>query len=123
MTRVQGAWVSDREIASIIQHCASHAKQKFEQGVTAEMNNSEGGGDGGGRIGPKNLSEEDSELYTRCVNLVITSRKASTSMLQRHFSIGYGKAAKIMDMMEANGIIAPSQGSARAREVLVDPPN
>ena len=44
-------------------------------------------------------------------------------MLQRHFSIGYGKAAKIMDMMEANGIIAPSQGSARAREVLVDPPN
>ena len=123
MTRVQGAWVSDREIASIIQHCASHAKQKFEQGVTAEMNNSEGVGDGGGRIGPKNMSEEDSELYTRCVNLVITSRKASTSMLQRHFSIGYGKAAKIMDAMEANGIIAPSQGSARAREVLVDPPN
>ena len=123
MTRVQGAWVSDREIASIIQHCASHAKQNFEQGVTAEMNNSEGGGDGGGRIGTKNMSEEDAELYTRCVNLVITSRKASTSMLQRHFSIGYGKAAKIMDMMEANGIIAPSQGSARAREVLVDPPN
>ena len=123
MTRVQGAWVSDREIASIIQHCASHAKQKFEQGVTAEMNNSDGSGDGGGRIGPKNMSEEDSELYTRCVNLVITSRKASTSMLQRHFSIGYGKAAKIMDAMEANGIIAPSQGSARAREVLVDPPN
>ncbi|MBQ2814945.1 MAG: DNA translocase FtsK 4TM domain-containing protein [Akkermansia sp.] len=123
MTRVQGAWVSDREIASIIQHCASHAKQNFEQGVTAEMNNSDGSGDGGGRIGTKNMSEEDSELYTRCVNLVITSRKASTSMLQRHFSIGYGKAAKIMDMMEANGIIAPSQGSARAREVLVDPPN
>ncbi len=123
MTRVQGAWVSDREIASIIQHCASHAKQKFEQGVTAEMNNSDGSGDGGGRIGPKNMSDEDSELYTRCVNLVITSRKASTSMLQRHFSIGYGKAAKIMDAMEANGIIAPSQGSARAREVLVDPPN
>ena len=123
MTRVQGAWVSDPEIASIIQHCASHAKQKFEQGVTAEMNNSEGVGDGGGRIGPKSMKEEDSELYTRCVNLVITSRKASTSMLQRHFSIGYGKAAKIMDAMEANGIIAPSQGSARAREVLVDPPN
>ena len=123
MTRVQGAWVSDREIASIIQHCASHARQNFEQGVTAEMNNSDGSGDGGGRIGTKNMSEEDSELYTRCVNLVITSRKASTSMLQRHFSIGYGKAAKIMDMMEANGIIAPSQGSARAREVLVDPPN
>ena len=123
MTRVQGAFVSDAEIAKIIAHCAAHAKQKFEQGVAAEMDNAEGGSpnaDNGGRIGTKNMSDEDSELYTRCVQLVVTERKASTSLLQRRFSIGYSRAAKIMDMMEENGVISPPSGATRAREVLVD---
>ena len=123
MTRVQGAFVSDAEIAKIIAHCAAHAKQKFEQGVAAEMDNAEGGSpnaDNGGRIGNKGMSDEDSELYTRCVQLVVTERKASTSLLQRRFSIGYGRAAKIMDMMEENGVISAPSGATRAREVLVD---
>lgn len=127
LTRAQGAFVSDAEIASIIKFCASHAKQNFEQGVTAEMNNSDnsasgGGADNGGRIGGKGVSDEDAELYTRCVNLVVAERKASTSLLQRRFSIGYGRAAKIMDMMEERGVISPPQGATRAREVLVDAP-
>lgn len=127
LTRAQGAFVSDAEIASIIKFCASHAKQNFEQGVTAEMNNSDnaaagGGGDNGGRLGGKGMSDEDAELYTRCVNLVVTERKASTSLLQRRFSIGYGRAAKIMDMMEERGVISPPQGATRAREVLIDAP-
>lgn len=123
MTRVQGAFVSDAEIAKIIAHCAAHAKQKFEQGVAAEMDNAEGGtsgSDNGGRIGTKNMNDEDAELYTRCVQLVVTERKASTSLLQRRFSIGYGRAAKIMDMMEQNGVISAPSGATRAREVLVD---
>ena len=123
MTRVQGAFVSDAEIAKIIAHCAAHAKQKFEQGVAAEMDNAEGGSpnaDNGGRIGTKNMNDEDAELYTRCVQLVVTERKASTSLLQRRFSIGYGRAAKIMDMMEENGVISAPSGATRAREVLVD---
>ncbi|MBR6575968.1 MAG: DNA translocase FtsK, partial [Akkermansia sp.] len=76
--------------------------------------------DNGGRIGTKNMNDEDSELYTRCVQLVVTERKASTSLLQRRFSIGYGRAAKIMDMMEENGVISAPSGATRAREVLVD---
>ena len=124
MTRVQGAFVSDAEIARIIAHCAAHAKQKFEQGVAVEMNEAEGGSspnaDNGGRIGTKNMSDDSAELYTRCVQLVVTERKASTSLLQRRFSIGYGRAAKIMDEMEKNGIISPPTGATRAREVLVD---
>ncbi len=125
MTRVQGAFVSDGEIAKIIAHCAAHAKQKFEQGVAAEMDNADGSApnaDNGGRIGTKGMNDEDAELYTRCVNLVVTERKASTSLLQRRFSIGYSRAAKIMDMMEENGIISPPSGATRAREVLVDAP-
>ena len=123
MTRAQGAFVSDPEIAAIVKFCASHAKQNFVQGVTAEMNNADGTGnnDNGGRLGGNGMSDEDAELYTRCVQLVITERKASTSLLQRRFSIGYGRAAKIMDMMEQRGVIGPASGNtSRPREVLVD---
>lgn len=126
MTRAQGAFVSDPEIASIVKFCAAHAKQNFVQGVTAEMNNADGsgaGGDNGGRLGGNGMSDEDAELYTRCVQLVITERKASTSLLQRRFSIGYGRAAKIMDMMEKRGVIGPASGNtSRPREVLIEAP-
>lgn len=126
ITRAQGAFVSDPEIASIVKFCAAHAKQNFVQGVTAEMNNADGsgaGGDNGGRLGGNGMSDEDAELYTRCVQLVITERKASTSLLQRRFSIGYGRAAKIMDMMEKRGVIGPASGNtSRPREVLIDAP-
>lgn len=127
LTRAQGAFVSDAEISSIIRFCASHAKQHFDQKVTAEMNNSDGGSSGsndnGGRISGRGSSDEEDELYTRCVSLVVTERKASTSLLQRRFSIGYSRAAKIMDLMEARGVISPPQGPTRAREVLVEEPD
>ena len=127
LTRAQGAFVSDAEISSIIRFCASHARQHFDQKVTAEMNNSDGGSSGsndnGGRISGRGTSDEEDELYTRCVSLVVTERKASTSLLQRRFSIGYSRAAKIMDLMEARGVISPPQGPTRAREVLVEEPD
>lgn len=123
MARAQGAFVSDAEIASIIRFCASHAKQSFVQSAAAALSNTDsaGSGDSGGR-GSSRGSEEDEELYTRCVNLVVTERKASTSLLQRRFSIGYGRAAKMMDLMEDRGVISPPQGANRAREVLIDEP-
>lgn len=128
LTRAQGAWVSDAEISSIVHFCASHAKQHFEQGVTAEMNNAEGVGpvdtgspDGGLLAGSK--ATADDELYTRCVNLVVTERNASTSLLQRRFSIGYSKAARIMDMMQERGVISAPLGPTKKREILVDAPD
>lgn len=123
MSRVQGAFVSDAEIQQIIDFCAKHGKQNFEQGVTAEMDNSDSESRGPAdneRFAPKAMSGDDAELYERCVSLVITERKASTSLLQRRFSIGYGKAAKIIDEMEKNGIIGPSQGASRPREVYAE---
>ncbi len=124
MSRAQGAFVSDDEVAAVVRHCARHARQNFEQGVMNEMENGDNGpnADNGGRIAGKGGNDEDDELYTRCVNLVVTERKASTSLLQRRFSIGYGRAAKIMDMMEERGVISSPQGATRAREVLVDAP-
>lgn len=127
LTRAQGAFVSDAEIANIIAFCASHAKQNFDQAVSAEMNNAENSAasDGPGRfgnVGAGPAGDSEDELYARCVTLVVTERKASTSMLQRRFSIGYGRAAKIMDLMEERGVISPPQGATRAREVLIEGP-
>ncbi len=124
MTRAQGAFVSDDEVAAVVKHCARHAKQNFDQGVLSEMENGDGSpnADNGGRIAGRGGNDEEDELYTRCVNLVVTERKASTSLLQRRFSIGYGRAAKIMDLMEERGVISSPQGATRAREVLVDAP-
>ena len=119
LTRVQGAFVSDAEIQQIIAWCASHAKQHFEQSVTAEMNNADGApAPDNDRTTSKGLSEEDNELYNRCVSVVIAENKASTSLLQRRLRIGYGRASAMMDLMEAHGIIGPSLGPSRPREVL-----
>lgn len=122
MTRAQGAFVSDAEIAAIINHCASHAEQHFVQGAAEIINEADsGGGDfsKSSRGGSAPINDEE-ELYNRCVSLVITERKASTSLLQRRFSIGYGRAAKIMDLMEERGVISPQQSGSKAREVLID---
>lgn len=67
------------------------------------------------------LPPQDADLYKRCVDLVTRSRKASTAMLQRTFSIGYGKAAKMMDLMEQRGVIGPKQGSSLYHAVLKSP--
>ena len=127
MTRAQGAFVTDAEISKIIAFCAAHAKQNFDQTVSAEMNNAEsnvgkGSAGGGAAVGGGDAGGGDDDLYARCVSFVATQRKASTSLLQRHFSIGYGRAAKIMDMMEERGVISPPQGATRAREVLIEKP-
>ncbi len=126
MTRAQGAFVTDGEIANIVKFCADHAKQKFVTGITEAMDSADGSApsaDNGGRLGGAGISDEDAELYTRCVNMVVTERKASTSLLQRRFGIGYGKAARMMDLMEKRGVIGPaSSNTARPREVLIEAP-
>ncbi|MBE6419053.1 MAG: DNA translocase FtsK [Akkermansiaceae bacterium] len=117
--RIQGTFVSDPEIAYVVRYCASSAKQNFEQNVTAERNEPVCTTDSEPPAG-KDMSDEDAELYSRCVQLVISERKASTSLLQRRFSIGFGRAAKMMDMMEKRGVIGPAAGNlSRPREVLI----
>ena len=123
MERAQGAFVSDEEIQGIVRFCAAHAKQNFMQGATAEINAdapSPSAGRGGMREPGGPGSDADEELYNRCLNLVVTERKASTTLLQRRFSIGYGKAARIMEMLEERGVVSPATNSSRAREVLIE---
>lgn len=65
----------------------------------------------------------EDELYLRAVDLVTTERKASTSLLQRHFSIGYGRASRLLDLLQERGIISPPKGATRDRDILVVPPS
>jgi len=93
-------------IAPDTMSCEAHAKQEANGCLSGSMSG----------------SSEDDELYTRCVNLVVTERKASLSLLQRRLCIGYGRAALMMDMMEERGVVSPPQGATRARVVLVEAP-
>ncbi len=67
-------------------------------------------------------AESDEVIYARCVSVVQAERKATTTLLQRRLSIGYGRAARMMDMLEQRSIISPPMGAERRREILVEPP-
>ena len=107
--RVQGVFIDDGEIESICKFVCSQGKAKFDDNFVnlkpAENLN-------------QILNENNDPLYEEVKSFVIETRKASTSLIQRKFSIGYARAARLMDTLELNGIIGESRGS-RPREVLV----
>ncbi len=114
--RIQGSFITDGEIQKIIdftknQQAASYddSLMKLDEVKTDSKgdNDSVGGGNGG------------DELYDEIVDFVVKSGKASASLLQRKFKIGYNKAATMIDLLEENGIIGPATGNSKPREVLV----
>jgi S-DNA-T family DNA segregation ATPase FtsK/SpoIIIE len=111
LMRVHGCWVSDQEVKAICEFLRTQGTAVYEK---VEMpQESEGGG--GGSNG-----EERDDVYWNAVQLVVGSRQASISMLQRRLGLGYPKAARFIDMMEQDRIIGPGQG-AKPREVLAGP--
>jgi len=108
--RVQGAFISDSEVNKIIEHVKSQVeKVDYNEDVLTRIERTEvDGGDDG------------DELLPDAIDLVVRSGQASVSMLQRRFRIGYNRAARIMDMMEARGIVSMQDGS-RPRQVLLTP--
>lgn len=119
MTRIQGAFVSEREPEAVVRSWADQGNPQFEI---------EGGGNDGNVVfeGIEKTDEaaatrEDEELIKRCIQLIADENRASTSMLQRKLSLGYNRAARVMDILEERGIIGPSQG-AKPREILVELP-
>ena len=112
--RIQGAYVSDEEINDVINYIKEKSGEpEYLDGVTDRQK--VGGVAGVGMDG--NYGDED-ELMEQAKDIIINADRASTSLLQRRLSIGYGRAAKILDMLEENGFIGPSNGS-KPREVLV----
>ena len=108
--RVQGAFVSDGEVHKVLEHVkAQGVETEYSSDVIKTIDNSGSAG---------SVNDDGDELLSEAIETVITTGQASVSMLQRRFRIGYNRAARIVDMMEARGIIGPADGS-RPRQVLM----
>jgi S-DNA-T family DNA segregation ATPase FtsK/SpoIIIE len=112
--RIQGAYLSDNEINDVVNYIKEKSgPAEYLEGVTDRQKVS-----GNAGIGLDGTHGDEDELFEEAKNIIIKAGKASTSMLQRRLSIGYGRAAKILDMLEESGIIGPVNG-AKPREVLI----
>ena len=108
--RIHGPFVSDNEITKVAKFLKSQGKPSYVDGVTDEKKN---------EITNNNTSEENDEFYTEAVELVISKKQASTSLIQRHFRIGYNRAARIIEKMEDNNVVSKADRIGR-REVLIN---
>ena len=114
--RIQGAYVSDEELEALVDYTVKQQKAEYDERYT-NLEAAKDMGNAGGAVNSPN-EEYDDPLYDEIVEFVITSGKASASLLQRRFKLGYNRAARIIDLLEERGIIGPQNGS-KPREVLV----
>jgi len=118
--RIQGTFISDDEIKSVVDYTIKQQKARYDETLT--MDEEEMGATTmveGGKSEGQDYDAGEDPLYDQVVEFVVTSKKASTSLVQRRFRIGYNRAANLIDKLEERGIVGPQNGS-KPREVLVE---
>jgi len=120
LVRSQGAFVSDEEVMAMVEFLKKNGPPQYAEAVQAQIDRAaredaeeDGEGEGDSDLG------DDEELYNQALDVLKSTKRASTSMIQRRLRIGYNRAARIMDLMEEKGIVGPENGSS-PREILVD---
>ncbi|WP_405054390.1 DNA translocase FtsK [Tepidibacillus marianensis] len=104
--RVQGAFISEEEVEAVVQFAKEQQQVVYQEEIITDLNQK------------TEVEENEDELYYEAVKLVVENKQASVSLLQRRFRIGYTRAARLIDYMEAKGIVGPYEGS-KPRKVLV----
>ncbi len=113
LERSQGAFVSDEEVERLVNHCAAQAEPNFEVDIQRSIDS--GGDDGDDE---EEISSADEELIMKCIEVARQEQKCSTSLLQRRLRLGYTRAARMVDILEARGVVGPGDG-AKPREVYL----
>lgn len=111
-TRIQGCYISDDEIHNLIEYCKGQATVKYNEVFTSEDLHTQASGSSNSDGG------DDDPMYNEIVEFAVQTGKISASLIQRRFRFGYNRAARVIDLLEARGIIGPQNGS-KPREVLV----
>ncbi len=115
--RIQGAWVTDDEIVKVVAHLRLQSDPEYNDDVINQKVHLNGSG---GLVPDHESGSGEDPLFDEAVQLVVNTQKASASSLQRRFKLGYNRAARLIDYMEERGIVGPSEGGSRPREVLID---
>jgi len=113
MIRAQGVLVTDDEIKKVVDHASSQSEPVFEAAITQRLESGDSGDE------EEEVSDEDEELVEKCIEVMRQEKKASTSLFQRRLRLGYTRAARILDILEARGYVGPGEG-AKPRDILVD---
>jgi S-DNA-T family DNA segregation ATPase FtsK/SpoIIIE len=111
LVRLQGTYVSDEEIRQVLDFVRKQAEPEFDHSILEKQEVGSGSSPG---------EQFDDELFDEAVEITLLTGQASASNLQRRLRIGYARAARIIDMMEEQGVIGPARGS-KPREILVRP--
>jgi S-DNA-T family DNA segregation ATPase FtsK/SpoIIIE len=111
MIRAQGVLVTDEEIRRLVEFASSQSEPAFDHEMHQRLETSASAGE--------EVSEEDEELVQKCIEIMRQEKKASTSLFQRRLRLGYTRAARVVDILEQRGFVAPGEG-ARPREILKD---